>query len=116
MTTYMHPGYKKPYPITTVLKDLAAQEGCDGEPYDAMIFAANLIEQLLPWAKLGMAVMQSWPEGGDIEGFDLQVVAEKVGVLNAVDGGFNPAIHHDPNGDAEAGDDWFQIIKRPVLE
>ena len=71
---------------------------------------------LLPWAKLGMAVMQGWPEGGDIDGFDLQVMAEKAGVLIAVDGGFDPAIHHDPMGDAEAGDDWFQIIKRPVLE
>lgn len=71
---------------------------------------------LIPWAKVGMAVMQGWPETGDIEGFDLQVIAEKAGVLIAVDGGFDPAIHHDPMGDAEAGDDWFQIIKRPVLD
>ena len=43
---YLHPGYKKPYPIETVLRDLAAQEGCDGEPYDAMVFAAAAITTL----------------------------------------------------------------------
>lgn len=43
---YLHPGYKKPYPIETVLRDLAAQEGCDGEPYDAMVFAADTITAL----------------------------------------------------------------------
>lgn len=43
---YLHPGYKKLYPIQTVLRDLASQEGCDGEPYDAMIFAAQEIDRL----------------------------------------------------------------------
>lgn len=43
---YVHPGYKKPYPITTVLRDLASQEGCDGEPYDVMIAAADVIDSL----------------------------------------------------------------------
>jgi hypothetical protein len=46
MTDYMHPGYHKPYPIQTVLRDLASQEGCDGEPYDAMVFAAARIDAL----------------------------------------------------------------------
>ena len=46
MTDYMHPGYRKPYPIQTVLRDLASQEGCDGEPYDAMVFAAARIDAL----------------------------------------------------------------------
>ena len=46
MTDYMHPGYRKPYPIPTVLRDLASQEGCDGEPYDAMVFAVARIEAL----------------------------------------------------------------------
>ena len=54
MTDYMHPGYRKPYPIPTVLRDLASQEGCDGEPYDAMVFAAARIEALE--AKLKKAV------------------------------------------------------------
>ena len=74
------------------------------------------VAQLTPWAKVGMAVMQDWPEAVDIEGHWLQDVAEEAGVLIAVDGGFDPAIHHDPMGDAEAGDDWFMFIKRPVLE
>lgn len=43
---YIHPGYKKPYPIDTVLRDLASQEGCDGEPYDVMIAAAGEIARL----------------------------------------------------------------------
>ena len=46
MSDYMHPGYGKPYPIQTVLRDLASQEGCDGEPYDAMMFAATVIDQI----------------------------------------------------------------------
>jgi hypothetical protein len=44
MTDYMHPGYRRPYPIQTVLRDLASQEGCDGEPYDAMVFSAAVAE------------------------------------------------------------------------
>jgi hypothetical protein len=43
---YPHPGYGKPYPITTILRDLASQEGCDGEPYDAMMFAAETIDDM----------------------------------------------------------------------
>ena len=46
IATYPHPGYGKPYPITTVLRDLASQEGCDGEPYDAMMFAAKTIDDM----------------------------------------------------------------------
>lgn len=63
------------------------------------------------WARLGMAVMQDWPEGGDIDGFTLQDMAVKAGVLKAVPGGFDPENHIDVNGDAEAGDSWFTIIK-----
>ena len=33
-------------PIQQVLRDLAAQENCDGEPYDQMILAANYIDEL----------------------------------------------------------------------
>lgn len=34
------------YDIVTVLHDLAAQENCDGEPYDQMVKAARYIEEL----------------------------------------------------------------------
>ena len=34
------------YPTVTVLRDLASQENCDGEPYDQMIEAADEIERL----------------------------------------------------------------------
>lgn len=36
----------KAYPLSVVLLDLAAQEGCDGEPYDTMVAAAQYIDQL----------------------------------------------------------------------
>lgn len=37
----------KEYSTTTVLRDLASQENCDGEPYDQMVEAANQIGELL---------------------------------------------------------------------
>lgn len=44
---YAHPLRRGlPYPITTVLRDLASQENCDGEPYDVMIAAADEIDRL----------------------------------------------------------------------
>lgn len=74
------------------------------------------IEDLKAWAKLGMAVMQDWPEGGDIDGFCLQNMAVEAGVLKAVPGGFDPEEHIDVNCDAEAGDDWFTVIKRVEIQ
>ena len=35
-----------PRPIAEVLRHLASQEGCDGEPYDQMMIAAAAIEAL----------------------------------------------------------------------
>jgi len=37
-------------PIQEVLRSLAAQEGCDGEPYDQMMQAADRIDDL-EWSK-----------------------------------------------------------------
>lgn len=34
------------YPVEAVLQDLAAQEGCDGEPYDEMQEASTYITEL----------------------------------------------------------------------
>lgn len=36
----------KPYPIPTVLRQLASQESCDGDPWDQMIAAADYITHL----------------------------------------------------------------------
>lgn len=33
-------------PVQQVLRDLAAQENCDGEPYDQMMLAADYIDRL----------------------------------------------------------------------
>lgn len=75
--------------------------------------ATGALEKSTPWAKLGMAVMERWPdEFGDIDGVELQDMAEASGVLVAVPGGFDPD-EHDGNGEAEPGDPWFFIVKRP---
>ena len=42
----MHPGYGRMQPVTAVLDDLASQENCDGEPYDQMIQASQIIVAL----------------------------------------------------------------------
>lgn len=39
--------YKDKRKIQTYLRDEAAQENCDGEPYDAMLYAAEVIDKLL---------------------------------------------------------------------
>lgn len=39
-------GYESPEPIEAVLRRQASQEGCDGEPYDAMIYASRYIDHL----------------------------------------------------------------------
>jgi hypothetical protein len=44
---YLDPtGYPAPQPIHVVLSRQASQENCDGEPYDAMMFAAAYIKRL----------------------------------------------------------------------
>lgn len=37
---------KTPQPIESVLRILASQEGCDGQPYDQMLQAADYIDHL----------------------------------------------------------------------
>lgn len=45
--TYEHPLTGRRAPIQRILRDLAAQENCDGDPYDQMMQAADYIEELL---------------------------------------------------------------------
>ena len=42
----LHPEGSPPVHISAVLRSLASQEGCDGEPYDQMMQAADYIEDL----------------------------------------------------------------------
>lgn len=42
----IHPIKNGMFPIQTVLRDLASQENCDGEPYDQMYQAADYIDDL----------------------------------------------------------------------
>ena len=94
MTEYMHNGYRKIYPIETVLRDMASQEGCDGEPYDAMVFAATVIGNLR--AELKEAIAK------------LPAAQVKVKPLEWVDG--------DEAGECESGpyDVWCEFGKFQV--
>lgn len=42
----IHPLRNGMFPIQYVLRDLASQELCDGDPYDQMIQAADYIDDL----------------------------------------------------------------------
>lgn len=42
----IHPIRNGMHPIQYVLRDLASQEHCDGEPYDQMVQAADYIDDL----------------------------------------------------------------------
>ncbi len=59
------------------------------------------------WEAFGKAVMKEWPESG-LDGFDLQDLAEKHGLIEIIPGGFNPLVHVDQFGCADPGDKWFE--------
>lgn len=67
------------------------------------------VERLRPWAKLGEAIMEDWPEFS-LDAFDLQEVAVASGVLLPVPGGFDPAVHADLGYSLEPGDDYFTLV------
>lgn len=69
-------------------------------------------DALLPWARLGAAAMDGWPDYGDIDGFQLQEIATEVGVLSEVPGGFDPEKHTGDSWGAEPGDRW--LVMRDV--
>jgi hypothetical protein len=59
------------------------------------------------WEAFGREIMKAWPEGG-VDGFDLQDLAEKHGIIKAIPGGFDPATCDDALGvSPEPGDPWF---------
>lgn len=54
-----HPLYfGRPYPIQTVLRDLASQEGCDGDPYDQMVEAATALDAVQAQSELRFKRME----------------------------------------------------------
>lgn len=61
-------GYGKPTDITWALSRQASQENCDGDPYDAMVFAASYIDKLRK----------------DITGLSLALVAKNSQVLESM--------------------------------
>ena len=52
------------------------------------------------------AIMRSWPEG-DVDGFELQDLAVKHGLLKMVP--YSPDIHGSSEWDADPGDDWYVL-------
>lgn len=57
-------------------------------------------------------IMERWPECG-VDGFELQELAERHGLIESVPGGFDPAKHVDRYGDAEPGDPWMRLTYTP---
>ncbi len=53
----LHPLTGRDAPIQQVLRDLAAQEGCDGEPYDECVEAAHYIDTLENQLRLAESVI-----------------------------------------------------------
>jgi hypothetical protein len=94
--------------------DLAAEVLALRAERDAALARAE-VERLLPWAKLGAALMERWPEIGDIDGFCLQDMAVSAGVLQEVPGGYDPDEHFDIVGvGPEPGDQWFECRNIPA--
>lgn len=58
------------------------------------------------WEAFGKAIMEAWPECG-VDGFDVQELAERHGIIVEVPGGFDPEIHSDPLGVCEPGDAFY---------
>jgi hypothetical protein len=52
-------------------------------------------------------VMTDWSECYDVDAADLQTMAIKHGLLQEIEGGFDPEHHEDQHGCAEPGDRWF---------
>lgn len=71
----------------------------------ADIFAVRL-------AKFARRCFEDVWEGGDIDGATLQDRGVEYGLLVRV--AFNPDFHSDPNGDAQAGDEWY--VYAPELQ
>ena len=67
------------------------------------------------WEAFGIDIMAHWPNG-DIDGFDLQDIAEKHNVIIPIPGGYDPEKHGDEDGDEfglEPGDPYFERNYKP---
>lgn len=59
----IHPIRNGMFPIQYVLRDLASQELCDGDPYDQMIQAADYIDDLemrLEFLREQLRIAEEW--------------------------------------------------------
>ena len=59
------------------------------------------------WESFGKAIMSNWPHG-DVDGCELQDLAEQFNVIVPCEGGFDPNKHMDIDCVCpEKGDPWF---------
>jgi hypothetical protein len=73
-----------------------------------LIESAKRVEILAPYAKLGLAVSESWPsEFGDIDAFDAFDMLKESGVIVKQPEPYDPE-HHDYIEDCEPGDEWYK--------
>ena len=64
------------------------------------------------WEKFGRCIMERFCEGDtELCMFDVQQWAEEHGVLEPVEGGFDPEVHIDLTGCCEPGDPFFMVAK-----
>ncbi len=64
------------------------------------------------WEAFGKAIMARWPHG-DVDGFDLQDLAEKHNVILLTPDGYDPEKHGDDEYGAEPEDQWFERNYKP---
>ena len=81
---------------------------------DALANAARAWQEWLSgrgmpdWEGFARAVMEAWPSG-DVDGFDLQYLADRYHIIKIVEGGFDPSVHVDECGVGfDPGDEFFE--------
>lgn len=65
------------------------------------------IEQLTPFAKMGNWAIEDLWLYVDLESSEIFDAAESFGLVEQVEGGFDPLVHTDNYGSAEPGDPWY---------
>lgn len=61
------------------------------------------------WEGFGRAIMEMWQAHCDLDAADRFEWALKYNLLREVVGGFDPESHDDEWGNAEEGDDWYEV-------
>lgn len=66
------------------------------------------------WKGFSLAIMEDWPEHGDIEASAKFELAVKHRILREIPGGYDPENHTDHAGvNPEPGEPWFELNTNP---